>query len=59
MKGMGALSFLRNSVLGTYRFYDQDKDEEESEYEIFSWDNIWARANLRHFGGKNVISSLF
>ena len=40
MKGMGALIFLRNSVLGTYRFYDQDKDEEESEYEIFSWDNI-------------------
>ena len=40
MKGMGALSFLRNSVIGTYRFYDQDKDEEESEYEIFSWDNI-------------------
>jgi len=40
MKGMGALSFLRNSVLGTYRFYDQYEDEEESEYEIFSWDNI-------------------
>ena len=40
MKGMGAFSFLCNSVLGTYRFYDQDKDEEESVYEIFSWDNI-------------------
>ena len=44
MKGMGAFSFadavLRNSVLGTFRCYDQDKDEEESEYKIFSWDNI-------------------
>ena len=44
MKGMGAFSFaevvLHNSVLGTLRFYDQDKDEEGSEYEIFAWDNI-------------------
>ena len=42
MKGMGAFSFadvvLRNSVLGPFRCYDQDKDEEESEYEIFSWE---------------------
>ena len=74
MKGMGAFSFadvvLRNSVLGTFRCYDQDKDEEESEYKIFSWDNIeraqacvilaWKTWYRRYFSAgfcKNVVVS--